>query len=326
MVGPAVAFGSRYPNCPNTVLCGAVLRTDDICQNLRARAQCVMLLPHWNGSLARMLESRLVYAIDSEVRDKTGIHSQPGFELNLTCRGRGTLYVGAQEFPLAPGTLVLIPEGAVHRLEVHTPGRYARSVLCVAPPAYGSDPLTQALRVMLRMPPFRKPRCLYLDDESARGVRTLISRIAEESRRQASWWREIVLGLAYELLALSARLSGQLRSSRPPSSHLADDAAAYVASCLSGDLTSQTVASHFGVSREHMSRIFHQYFGITYQSYVVSCRIEAARRLLAGTEARSLLNIALAAGFQSHSNFSRVFRKHEGITPAQFRALNRNGS
>ena len=268
MVGPAVAFGSRYPNCPNTVLCGAVLRTDDICQNLRARAQCVMLLPHWNGSLARMLESRLVYAIDSEVRDKTGIHSQPGFELNLTCRGRGTLYVGAQEFPLAPGTLVLIPEGAVHRLEVHTPGRYARSVLCVAPPAYGSDPLTQALRVMLRMPPFRKPRCLYL----------------------------------------------------------ADDAAAYVASCLSGDLTSQTVASHFGVSREHMSRIFHQYFGITYQSYVVSCRIEAARRLLAGTEARSLLNIALAAGFQSHSNFSRVFRKHEGITPAQFRALNRNGS
>jgi AraC-like DNA-binding protein len=284
-----------------------------------------MPLPHWNKFLTHLLKSRPIYALDSEERDKTHRHCQPGFELNLTCRGRGLLHVGSHTFSLAPGTLVFIPEGIVHQLEAQTPGRYARSVLCVAPPPDAADPFLHALHVLLRRPVFCEPRCLHLDDESARLVRGQISRIATESRRQAAWWREIVSGMTYELLAVAARLSLQRQSSPPPGGHLAAKAAAYAASHLDGDLTSQAVAAHFGVSREHLSRSFHQHFGITFQNHVLTQRINAARRLLTEAGLTSLLDIALAVGFQSHSNFSRVFRKHEGITPAQFRALHRIG-
>ena len=282
--------------------------------------------PHWNEPLARLLQSRLVYAVDSQQLDQTQLHCQPGLEFNLTCEGRGTLHVGSQTFPLAAGTLVFIPEPMEHRLEVLTPGRYCRSVACLAPASRDTKPFTQALRAKMRQPPFRSPRCLYLDEPSARVVRSLISRMAAEAAKQAAWWQDIVLAHALELLAFAARLSERPRPSLPPGGRLADEAAAYVTSHLDGDLTSGSVAEHFGVSREHLSRIFHQHFGITYQQFILNRRIAAARDLLTGKSNSSLLDIALSVGFQSHAHFSRVFRKHEGIAPRQFRALNRLGS
>lgn len=284
-----------------------------------------MALPHWNESLARLLESRCFYAIDSERLNQTRLHCQPGLELNLTCAGRGTLHVGTQAIPLATGTLVIIPEPTPHRLEVHTSGRYVRSVLCVAPVSQDTRPFIETLRTMMRQLPFREPRCLYLDHPSARVVQNLISCIAAESATQAGWWRDIIFSYAYELLAFSARLSEQPLPSQPPGGRLADEAAAYVATHLDDDLASQTVAGYFDVSREHLSRIFHQHLGITYQRYVLNQRMAAARDLLTKDD-RSLLDIALAVGFQSHSHFSRVFHKHVGITPTQFRKLHRFGS
>ncbi len=297
------------------------------CEEEKASAvtsENVRTSPHWNVPLARLLESRLIYAIDSEQLNRTSRHCQPGFEINLTCQGRGTLHVGAQAFPLVAGTLVFIPHPIIHQLEVHTLGRYVRSVLCIAPTTRDTRPFTQALRAMLCKPTFDKPQCLYLDEGSAAQVRNLISRIATESQQRAGCWQEIVLAQAYELLALSARLSTLPHPAQPPGNHLITEASAYVASHLDGDLTATTVARHLGVTREHLSRAFHQHCGITYQNYVMNRRLAAARHLLTETNtSSSLLDIALATGFGSHAHFSRVFRKHEGITPTQFRALHK---
>ena len=285
-----------------------------------------MKFPHWNESLARLLKSRLVYAVDSQSLNQTRLHCQPGLELNFTCAGRGTLHVGEKTFALAAGTLVLIPEPVPHQLEVHTKGRYVRSVLCLAPPARDTHPSARMLRTLMRKLPFREPSCLYLDESSARMVRMLIARIAGETAKQAAWWQDSVLALACELMVLSARLSSRLRLTKPPGSRLPDEAAAHVAMHLEDDLTLKTVATRFGVSREHLSRAFHRHFGVTYQRHVVNKRLDLARRLLMDPEGMSLLEIALASGFQSHSSFSRVFRQHVGVTPGQFRKLHLIGS
>ncbi len=282
--------------------------------------------PHWNESLARLLKSRIVYAVDSQQLNHTQLHSQPGLELNFTCAGRGTLHVGKKTFALAAGSLVLIPGSTPHRLEVHTPGRYIRSVVCIAPPAGDSMPFAPVLRAMLRQAPFREPRCLYLDDASARVVRGLVAHIAAESAKQADRWRDIVMALSYELLAYSARVAGRPHPLSPPGCRLPEEAAAHIAFHLEEDLTLKTVAPHFGVSREHLSRVFHRHFGVTFQQYVLGRRIAAARQLLMEKTDLSLLDIALAVGFQSHSSFCRVFRRHEGVTPGQFRTLHLIGS
>ncbi len=274
--------------------------------------------PHWFESLARLLEARRIYAVDSHQTDGTRLHSQPGLELNLTLRGRGTLRVGRQRHPLSAGTLVLIPEPHVHQLSVATPGSYVRSVLCVAP--VDAHPMVPALRALLQSAPFRRPQRLQLGGGAAREVRERIARIASEEN--APWSTEMALAQVYELLILVARLTSQPAPEQTATARLAEAVATHVAAHLDADLTTKTVAAHFGISREHLSRLFHRHFGTTYQRHVLRQRLLLARRLLAEADRETpLLEIALGAGFQSHAHFTRLFREHEGVTPTEFRQL-----
>ncbi len=278
--------------------------------------------PYWNAIMARWLRAHLVHAVDSEPKERTHRHSQPGLEVNLTCCGRGVLHVGKESYPLSTGAIVIIPEGIPHVLEAATGGRYLRSVLCVVPSATDRRPMVQALAALIKEEPFGQPRCFYLDGDAARTVRNAISRIAAERLGRDDRWEEVIHAEAFGLLALVVRLARRNRGSLPPGGQRAEEIAAYITARLDGDLTTKAVAAHFGMSREHLSRLFHQHFGVTYQSYLLHHRLAAARRLLTRTDtASSLLEVALAVGFQSHAHFSRVFRKYEGVTPTQYRLL-----
>ncbi|MEK5057211.1 hypothetical protein BK126_17200 [Paenibacillus sp. FSL H7-0326] len=66
-----------------------------------------------------------------------------------------------------------------------------------------------------------------------------------------------------------------------------------------------------------LSRAFKQTTGINYVEYVSKVRIEKAKKMLLDTDLR-INEIAERTGYQ-HSWFNRVFKKHEGVTPSQYR-------
>lgn len=78
------------------------------------------------------------------------------------------------------------------------------------------------------------------------------------------------------------------------------------------------VAEAVDLSRERLSRLFHQTLGITFSDYLNEVRLGEARRQLA-ERAGSITEIAYASGFQSLSQFNRRFRAAEGISPGQYR-------
>lgn len=80
----------------------------------------------------------------------------------------------------------------------------------------------------------------------------------------------------------------------------------------------RAVADRVGVHPVHLARTFRRTFHTTFASYVRQLRIDFARRELAGTAA--LTDIACAAGFCDQSHFSRCFKQHTGLTPAEYRA------
>ena len=47
-------------------------------------------------------------------------------------------------------------------------------------------------------------------------------------------------------------------------------------------------------------------------------RVEESKRLLSNTD-YSLIDIAVATGFEDQSYFTKVFKKYTGLTPKQFR-------
>lgn len=79
------------------------------------------------------------------------------------------------------------------------------------------------------------------------------------------------------------------------------------------------LASNAGMSRYRLSRMFRKHVGTCLRDYVRNLRLECARQLLAASR-QSITATALECGFYDLSHFDRVFRRHFGVTPREFRA------
>ena len=82
----------------------------------------------------------------------------------------------------------------------------------------------------------------------------------------------------------------------------------------------RTVASAVGVHAVHLARCFRKFKGCTMGEYVRLLRVEQAARRIAGSN-DPLVEIALETGFADQSHLSRVFKRHTGMLPGEFRSL-----
>ncbi len=79
-------------------------------------------------------------------------------------------------------------------------------------------------------------------------------------------------------------------------------------------------AAHLSVSR--LSHIFKEQTGMTIIDYLTKVRIEHAKELLISTN-KNCTEICFEAGYNNQSYFTRTFKELAGVTPRQFREMNR---
>jgi AraC family transcriptional regulator len=91
----------------------------------------------------------------------------------------------------------------------------------------------------------------------------------------------------------------------------------YMESNLSEPLTLADVANASGLSPSHFARRFKSATGSPPHQYLMSMRVERAKRLLLQRE--PIAEIALDCGFSHQEHLTRVFRRLTGMTPASFR-------
>lgn len=92
----------------------------------------------------------------------------------------------------------------------------------------------------------------------------------------------------------------------------------YINDYLDRDIKLTDLAQLLGMSQSHFSHLFKQSMGISPHQYLLQQRVERAKQLLKQTE-RSVMEIALACGFDSHSHLSKQFRQFTGMTPKAYR-------
>jgi AraC-like DNA-binding protein len=78
------------------------------------------------------------------------------------------------------------------------------------------------------------------------------------------------------------------------------------------------VAKLVNISPNHLSDKFKEVTGVNFVDYIARTRTAKARELLANSNLR-ISEIAFAVGFQSLSQFNRVFKKLTGKSPSAYR-------
>ena len=92
----------------------------------------------------------------------------------------------------------------------------------------------------------------------------------------------------------------------------------YISEHFSNPLTLEEVAAYVHLHPSYFSTLFKSSTGSSFKEYLNMVRIEESKRLLSNTD-YSIIDIAVAVGFEDQSYFSKVFKKYTGLTPKQFR-------
>lgn len=92
----------------------------------------------------------------------------------------------------------------------------------------------------------------------------------------------------------------------------------YIHTHLHRDICVETLANIACFSKDHFSRVFKSIISMAPCDYVIQKRIERAQFLLLTTD-MGHKEVIDKTGFKSTSYFSRIFKKHTGYSPEQYR-------
>ena len=97
-------------------------------------------------------------------------------------------------------------------------------------------------------------------------------------------------------------------------------AAIYLPDCYAGETVARIseFAQRLGVTREHLTRVVSEAYGITPLEFLRGRQLDRAIHLLR-TTSYSIVRVAAMSGFGTHAAFYRTFKKAMGMTPGEYR-------
>jgi len=93
----------------------------------------------------------------------------------------------------------------------------------------------------------------------------------------------------------------------------------YIENNITEKLTIECISKKMGYSIYHFSRIFSEQMGVSLMEYVKDRRLlRAAEDIMLG---KKILDVAMEYGYETHSGFTKAFRKKYGFSPALIHTL-----
>lgn len=135
--------------------------------------------------------------------------------------------------------------------------------------------------------------------------------------------RDIALRVSEQLVMYFKRPGGQLQFSRktenlPAVRSVIQELQRWVSANPSINHSVENMAKHTGMSKRHFSRVFLEEIGMTPAEWVEITRVEAAKHLLQNGH-DTPKSVAFKCGFANADTLRRSFKKHVGLTPAEFK-------
>lgn len=135
--------------------------------------------------------------------------------------------------------------------------------------------------------------------------------------------KESCSALIYEYILEARRLF--FSEAAGSAAGIVENAVAYIDKNFRKDITLEQLAHISEVSLQHFCRVFKAQMGMRPMEYVARRRIAEAKHILDNTE-ESIENIGKKTGYPNLSYFGTVFKKYEGISPSEYRKLERRST
>ena len=253
-----------------------------------------------------------------EDRSKLVHHNHDCHELVLVESGQVSFSIENTICEAGPHSLVII--GNLERHHIHVKKEpYQRRVMLI-PNAFLTEKIRmpQLVSFFLYRPKGFK-HVIQLDDDLYHKLEKIFDKIIEEFKANLRL-KELRLEVLLELLLIDLfrgkheYFSWENREDM----NIVYQVQRFVSQNFAKNITLSETAEKFRVSQYYLSRRFQSIAGYGFQHYLISCRLNEAKRLLITTDLPVSI-LCEQCGYEDTNNFIRAFRKREGITPLQYR-------
>ena len=155
------------------------------------------------------------------------------------------------------------------------------------------------------------------------GLENLLGKIGEEMDYREPEWEQVVQLHLLEIFLMLGRLSPLTERAKASFEKVScvwsmADVTEYLKNHYDDSFTLDDLASRCALNASYFSRTFKSHAGVPLFEYINRLRIERACGLLRDTES-SVLDIALAVGYNNVSFFNRYFRRLMQMSPGEYR-------
>lgn len=252
-------------------------------------------------------------------------HYHDFFQASLLL-GSGRLMHDFREADVGGVTLFFLSPGQVHTVR---PGPDMRGTIVSFTREFFDGGGTDSARLLLEFPLYfagDSPPWLSLPPgaEDTAATRELFRQLQTETDHAEADSAEVVRSLLRILLVKTGRiLAGRAPASgRRRSSPLAREFQLLVEKHFLEETALAAYARRLGVGANHLNDVVREATGRAAGEHIRLRRLLSAKRQLLHSEL-SVSEIGYRLGFRDASYFSRFFRRHEKLSPAEFRVLSR---
>lgn len=151
----------------------------------------------------------------------------------------------------------------------------------------------------------------------------LLSRILEFPSEKSIDQVVKCLGILYEFLSILIKDSREESGNTKPAEctmkeEYIQQAIRYIQLHYAESMTVTSIAEYIGLDRSYFSKLFKYSIGRSPYEFLLKYRMDKAIRLLTHTSA-TVRQVALSVGYENPLHFTRLFKKHMGLPPAQYR-------
>ena len=255
-----------------------------------------------------------LFHIKDQTKREFSYHYHDFHKVIIFLSGKAAYHIEGKSYYLKPWDILLVNRHAIHKPEIDFSVPYERFVLWIRDDIKS----TELLRCFQKAID-RSYNLIRLDSDTQEKLKQLLYEL-EAALKDKKFGSEL-LGSAlftkfmvYVNRIFLEKLYIYDAHSYSSESQI-EELLRYINHNLTEDLSIETLARKYYLSKYHMMRKFKEETGYTIHNYIISKRLLLARTNI--SEGTPILKADQLSGFSDYTTFSRAYKKQFGIAPSQ---------
>jgi AraC-like DNA-binding protein len=283
---------------------------------------------------SRYMKEEFPFWVNRSVQGSIEEHGHDFVELVYIVKGRGLHRFKGIDYDIQSGDVFIINPGETHAYILEE-GERMEIVNCLFMPSFITDTWLRELEISDSMDYFyvhpfltsdtRFNHRLNLYGQDAASVLELLDNMIREIMHKSKCYRTIIRLQLIELLLLLSRYYSLMQAKHSVVSPRQLDGVmisrrvyGYLERNFDSKITLQSLADLFNLSTRHLNRLMRQEFGKSTVDILQDIRIGRAKQLLKDSDVK-VITVAMMVGYEDSSFFSKLFYRHTGYWPNQYR-------